>query len=104
MQKRRYEILLPLKHNDGGNVENALIEQTREELIARFGAASTMPNALRGVWVHEGQRYEDELLRIIVDVEDAEPHREFFVEFKQTLLQRFDQLDIYITSHIVEII
>lgn len=104
MQKRRYEILLPLRLNDGSDVDPELLFLTREELIAEFGAVSTSPNSVLGVWVHEGQRYEDELARYVVDVDDNEPHREFFAGFKKTLLERFDQLDIYVTSYIVEII
>jgi hypothetical protein len=104
MQKRRYEILVPLKHNDGRDVDGALIEQTRDELVAEFGAVTLSPSPVLGVWTHEGRRYEDELMRLAVDVEDIGPHREFFTEFKQILLERFDQLDIYITSHIVEVI
>ena len=36
MRKRRYEILLPVRHNDGRLVSWDLLEQTREELVARF--------------------------------------------------------------------
>jgi hypothetical protein len=104
MQKRRYEILVPLKHNDGRDVDGALIEETREELVAQFGSVTLCPSPVLGVWTHEGRRYEDELMRLVVDVEDVEPHREFFMGFKATLLERFEQIDIYITSHIVEII
>lgn len=104
MQKRRYEILVPLKHNDGRDVEGALIEQTREDLVAEFGAVTQSPDPVLGVWSHEGRRYEDELMRYVVDVDDLETHREFFSDFKATLLERFEQLDIYITSQIVEII
>ena len=40
MQKRRYEILLPLKHNDGRPVSGEVFEQTREDLIAQFGGVT----------------------------------------------------------------
>ena len=35
---KKYEIYLPLKYNDGKEIEPEKIKQIREELIARFGA------------------------------------------------------------------
>lgn len=57
-----------------------------------------------GAWVHEGTRYEDELLRFVVDVDDTEENQRFFVDFKAVLLQRFDQIEIYIASYPVDIV
>ena len=37
---RRYEILLPLRFNDGKPVPKPLLAQTVEELEERFGAVS----------------------------------------------------------------
>jgi hypothetical protein len=104
MQKRRYEILLPLRYNDGRMVEGEAFEKTREELIAEFSAISLMPESVRGIWIRDGTRYEDELLRFVVDVEDTLEHREFFGRWKVSLLERFQQLEIYITSQAIEVI
>jgi hypothetical protein len=71
MRKRRYEMLLPLTHNDGRPVDPEKHEKTREELETRFGALSSLPATVRGVWVHEGQRYEEEFIRLFVDVPDT---------------------------------
>lgn len=38
MPFERYEILLPLKHNDGTRIEAEKFQQTRRELVSRFGA------------------------------------------------------------------
>lgn len=35
---KRYEIYLPLKYNDGKEIEPEKIKQVREQLIAKFGA------------------------------------------------------------------
>ena len=35
---KRYEIYLPLKYNDGTEIESKKFKQIREELIAVFGA------------------------------------------------------------------
>jgi hypothetical protein len=104
MLRRRYEILLPLQSNDGSSVPDRDLNQTREELVDRFEAVSVQPGTVAGLWVHEGTRYEDSLVRFTVDVEDTSENRQFFVAWKPILLQRFRQLDIYITSSLIEVI
>jgi hypothetical protein len=39
-----------------------------------------------------------------VDVPDAPEHRQFFKQFKRQLKERFQQLDVWITSHPVDVI
>jgi hypothetical protein len=104
MEKRRYEILLPLAHNDSQPVSRDLFDQTREELVNQFGGLSIQPNVIRGLWVHEGQRFEDELLRFVVDVEDTGENRKFFVDYKVVLRMRFEQIEIYIASYPIDIL
>jgi hypothetical protein len=104
MRKRRYEILLPVRLNDGRPVSGELLEQTREELIARFSGLQIQPHTVLGLWVYEGSRYEDELRRFTIDVDDTPDNQQFFVEFKQKLLERFDQLEIYVASYPVDIV
>jgi hypothetical protein len=48
MLKRRYEMLLPLKYNDGKAIPADLLSQTREELLAHFGAISARPGVVQG--------------------------------------------------------
>jgi hypothetical protein len=104
MLKRRYEILLPLKHNDGRPVSDEKLNQTREELVDQFEAVSVQPQSILGIWVHEGVRYEDSSVRVIVDVEDTPENRQFFSDWKATLLARFEQIEIYIASYPVDIV
>ena len=104
MRKRRYEILLPLKHNDDRPVDGEQFEQTREELIVQFGAVSFLPHTVLGIWVHERARYEDESLRLVVDVDDTPEDQRFFASYKATLLERFEQIEIYIVSYPVDIL
>jgi hypothetical protein len=104
MLKRRYEILLPLRFNDGSPVPDDAWNQTREEIVARFDGVSVQPDTITGIWVHEGTRYEDALVRFTVDVEDTPDNRQFFVEWKPTLLARFQQIEIYITSFVIEVV
>ncbi len=104
MQRRRYEMLLPLKYNDGRFIEDEKFHQTREELIERFDAVSIASGAVHGIWIHDGTRYEDETRRIVVDVEDTPENREFFLIFKSSLCERFDQIEIYVASFPLDIL
>jgi hypothetical protein len=104
MLRRRYEILLPLQHNDGRLVSDEILEQTREELLEQFDGVSVLPGSVRGFWVFQGVRYEDASARVIVDVEDTEDHRLFFRDFKEKLKQRFEQIEIYIASYLIELV
>ena len=101
---RRYEILVPLLFNDGRLVPESLMAHTFTELRDKFGAASWETQAVRGTWEHQGTVYEDNLTRFFVDVPDLPEHREFFREFKEKLKSRFDQLEIWITSHPLDVI
>jgi len=99
MSLRRYEILLPLQHNDGSPVAPAKFKQTRRELIEEFGAVTFDPQPMHGVWVHDDREYEDTLVRAVVDVEDTPRSRTFFLTLKEILKERFQQLEIWITYH-----
>jgi hypothetical protein len=95
---------LPLTHNDGRPVSPDKFQQTRDELIAQFGAISISAFAVIGAWVHEGTRYEDELRRFTVDVEDTPENQQFLAGYKKTLLERFEQIEIYMVTFPVDII
>ncbi|HEY7119500.1 MAG TPA: hypothetical protein VH475_23110, partial [Tepidisphaeraceae bacterium] len=95
---RRFEILLPLRFNDGKPVPNEVIAQTLLELEQRFGAVSSETQTIQGWWQHQGQTYRDDLTRIFVDVPNAPESLEFFRQFKEVLKQRFGQIDIWMTT------
>src|SRR5438067_1032042 len=101
---RRYEILVLLLFNDGTPVPEPLLAQTFAELREKFGAVSWETQTVRGTWEREGTIYEDNLTRFFVDVADLPEHRNFFREFKEKLKKRFDQLEIWITSHPLDVI
>jgi hypothetical protein len=100
---RRYEVLLPLKFNDGGLVSEDLMQATLGEVRQRFGAISVETQTIRGTASYLEQSHDD-LVRIFVDVADDDDARHFFVEFKERLKQRFGQWDIWITTHSIEVI
>jgi hypothetical protein len=74
------------------------------ELRQRSGAASCETQTIRGQWQHQGSIYQDELVRVFVDVEDIPENREFFVNFKVRLKSRFNQIEIWLTSHPLDVL
>jgi hypothetical protein len=96
--------MLPLRFNDGNPVPDELIADTHLELEQRFGAVSCETQTIQGRWSHQGQSYRDDLVRVFVDVEDTAENRQFFLDFKERLKVRFGQLDIWITTHPLEIL
>lgn len=101
---RRFEILLPLRFNDGQPVPEDLIVDTLLELRERFGAVSSETQIIRGYWQHEGQVYRDDLVRVFIDVPDMPESRQFFLDFKEHLKSRFRQLDVWMTTFLVEVL
>lgn len=99
MLLKRYEFLLPLRYNDGSPIEPEKFEQTRLELVAQFQGVTFDPQPVRGFWVQQGTEYEDLLVRVIVDVEDTPETHAFFTQFKETLKERFQQLEIWMIYH-----
>ena len=101
---RRYEILLPLKFNDGSPIPRDLIVDTALELEERFGAVSAETQEIQGHWRSGGQRFSDQSVRMFVDVEDLSEHREFMLRLKEELKQRFQQIEIWLTSYPIDIL
>jgi hypothetical protein len=101
---RHYEMLLPLRFNDGQPVPDDVVAETLLELEQRFGAVSSETQTIRGFWRHDGESYRDDLIRVFVDVADEPEHRQFFLEFKERLKARFGQLDIWMTTYPIEVL
>lgn len=101
---RRFEILLPRRFNDGQPIPEGLVAETLLELESRFGAVSCETQSIRGMWRHEQEMYEDDLIRVFVDAPDDPDSRQFFTEFKEQLKSRFDQLDIWLTTYPIEVL
>ena len=104
MRLKRYEILLPLLYNDGQKIEKEKFLITNEELVNRFGAATTDSTRIVGRWIYQNQLYEDKLIRIIIDVPESEDNDTFFRQYKEVLKERFNQIDIWITRYEIDVI
>jgi hypothetical protein len=55
------------------------------------------------LWQYGGARYRDELLRIRIDTGDPAATL-FLTSYKGLLKERFQQIDIWITAHELEVI
>jgi hypothetical protein len=74
------------------------------EIRQRFNAVSAETQIIRGQWEYKGEIFRDEHMRLFVDVEDRQENREFFVKFKEQLKSRFKQIDIWVTSHPLDVL
>ena len=104
MKLRRYEILLPLTYNDGTAIEKEKFAQTNSELLDEFGATTTDSVVASGHWLYKGVIYKDQLLRYRVDTKNVKKANSFFKKYKKVLKERFQQIDIWITAHDLEVI
>ena len=100
----RFEILLPLTFNDGRPVPREFLADAAAEIQSRFGGVSWESQAIEGIWRTGGIEYRDQLNRIFVDAEDSEENRQFFIDLRTRLKSRFQQLDIWLTVHPIEIL
>ena len=100
---RRFELLLPLRFNDGQGVPEHFVADALIELEQRFGAVSCETQTIRGFWHHEDQSFRDDLVRVFVDVADVPDSRSFFLEFKERMKARFQQRDIWLATYLIEV-
>jgi hypothetical protein len=85
-------------------VPDELLVETLLELERQFGAVSSETQIIRGLWTHQGQSYRDDLVRVFVDAPHTPETQQFFREFKERLKARFRQIDIWMTSHSIEVL
>jgi hypothetical protein len=100
----QYVILLPLFFNDGRPVPAERRLETYEELIQQFGGLTVEEVDVRGFWVHEGVRYQDVAKRVIVAAEATPENDAFMRQLKETLKERFEQIDIWISAQTIDLI
>ena len=100
---RRYEILLPLRFNDGRPVPAQYVREIIEELRQRFGGVSCDSQTVYGEWESRGQIYRDELVRIYTEAVESVDDSRFFADLKERLKKKFDQLDIRMTHYLIEV-
>jgi hypothetical protein len=100
---RRFEVLLPLRFNDGRDVPGEWIAEAVLEIVDHFGAASYETQKVEGHWRHSGIFYRDDLVRIVVDVADSPGNRQWMRQFKNRWKVRLEQLELWMVSYRIDI-
>ena len=100
---RRFEVLLPLRFNDGRDVPPDWLAEAVLEVVAHFGAASYETQKVEGHWRQGGITYRDDLVRIVVDVSDHPDHRTWIRDFKQRWQARLEQLELWVVSYRIDV-
>jgi hypothetical protein len=100
---RRFEVLLPLRFNDGRDVPGEWIAEAVLEIVDHFGAASYETQKVEGHWRHSGILYRDDLVRIVVDVPDSVRNRQWMRQFKDRWKVRLEQLELWMVSYRIDI-
>ena len=100
---RRFEVLLPLRFNDGREVSPEWLAEAVLEVVGRFGAASYETQKVEGHWRQGGITYRDDLVRVVVDVPDTPDNRSWMREFKVRWRTRLEQLELWVVSYQIEI-
>jgi len=101
--KRRYEILLPVLDNAGEIQPAANFEAVEERLLNFFGGFTNC-GKVRGEWAHGESVHRDELIKVSVDIDDTPWNRERMKALKMVTQEAFKQVELYVTSYVVEVI
>src|SRR5437868_11507047 len=100
---RRFEVLLPLRFNDGREVPADWLAEAVLEIVEEFGAASYETQKVEGHWRHSGILYKDDLVKVVVDVPDTKGNLLWIKGFKERWRNRFEQLELWVASYRIDI-
>ena len=100
---RRFEVLLPLRFNDGRDVPGEWMAEAVLEIVEHFGAASYETQRVEGHWRHSGILYRDDLVRVVVDVPDSVRNRQWMRQFKERWKVRLEQVELWMVSYRIEV-
>jgi hypothetical protein len=100
---RRFEVLLPLRFNDGRSIPAEWVAEAVLEIVDHFGAASYETQKVEGHWRHGGILYRDDLVRVVVDVPDSARNRQWMKQFKDRWKVRLEQLELWVVSYRIEV-
>jgi hypothetical protein len=96
-------VLLPLRFNDGREVPPDWFAEAVLEVVDRFGAVSYETQKIEGHWRHGGVTYRDDLVRLVIDVPDAEESRTWMREFKSRWKAKLEQIDLWLVSYLIDV-
>lgn len=100
---RRYEVLLPVRFNDGRDVPAKWLGKAANEIMDEFEGIIFDPEEIEGRWRHKGIEYRDNLVRITVDVRDTLANRLWVRKYKARWKRRLKQAELWVISYRIEI-
>lgn len=100
---RRFELLLPLRFNDGREIPSEGLAEAVLEIVGHFGAASYETQKVEGHWRQGPITYRDDLVRVVVDVPDTPEHRSWVRQFKDRWKPRLEQVELWVVSYQIDI-
>ena len=89
---------MPLKYEDGSDVEQEKLSQIKDELLEKFGGFSIHPLHVEGGWTDPDTqlKYYDNSKRLEVSIPNTKENIEFLAAYKEKLKQFLRQREIYI--------
>lgn len=97
-------IILPLLKNNKAPIEQFLFLKTKEELHHKFGGETELVPTT-GTWKDDtGKLYEDPSAGFEVIAEHSDEIVQWLKTYKEKLKDRFEQKDIMITYHPINVI
>jgi hypothetical protein len=102
-KSRRYEVLLPVRFNDGTDIPEELLGEAANEIVNQFGAVSFHKQTIEGHWQHGGLLYRDDLACVAVDVADSAKSRKWMKAFKARWKEKLKQLELWMISYSINI-
>ena len=100
---RRFEVLLPLRFNDGREVPAEWLAEAVFEIVGHFGAASYETQKVEGHWRHGGVLYRGDLVRLVIDAPDTVKARKWMQGFKARWKRRLEQLELWMVRYRIEL-
>jgi hypothetical protein len=102
-KSRRYEVLLPVRFNDGSDVPEEVLGEAVNEIVDQFNAVTFHKQAAEGHWRHDETLFRDDLALLVVDVPDTAKNRKWLKAFKARWKDRLRQLEIWMVSYQIDI-
>lgn len=96
MYRLKVEFLLPLKDNKGNEIDVDKYDITYQELEDRFYGYTVDNSPLLGDWkdVDTGLVYIDDNFGVWVLCDDTKEIKDFWINYKEKLKERFEQIEI----------
>ena len=74
-KSRRYEVLLPVRFNDGTDVPEVRLAEAVNDVVEQFGAVTFHRQTVEGHWRHDETHFRDDLAILVIDLPDSAKNR-----------------------------